>query len=75
MLNITRATTHILGYIKCTPSRQNVEGTIFRGYMEPRKFRQLSIVKAQSRPWFPIHCLKVILKTQPEQIWEGLPFT
>ena len=38
--------------------REYVEGTIFRGYMGPRKFRQLSILKAQSRLRFPINCLK-----------------
>ena len=38
------------------PLGQNVEGTIFRGYMDSRKFRQLSILKAQSRPRFPINC-------------------
>ena len=56
MLNITRATTHILRVHDMYPLGQNIEGTIFRGYMDPRKFRQLSILKAQSRPRFPINC-------------------
>ena len=38
------------------PLGQNVEGTIFRWYMDPRKFRQLSILKAQSRLRFSMNC-------------------
>ena len=56
MLNITRATTHILRVHEMYPLGQIVEGTIFRGHMDPRNFRQLSILKAQSRPRFLINC-------------------
>ena len=50
MLNITRATTHIFEGTYGKMEREQ----FFRGYMGPRKFRQLSILKAQGRPRFPM---------------------
>ena len=65
MLNITRATTHIFEGTRHVSWAKCRGHNFFRGYMDPGKFRQLSILKAQSRPRFPVNCLKVILQTNP----------
>ena len=56
MLNITRATTHILRVHRAKCRGHNFLRVY--GVMGPRKFRQKSMLKAQSRLRFPINCLK-----------------
>ena len=71
MLNITRATTHILRV-----HRAKCRGYNFlrvHGVMGPRKFRQLSILKAQSRLRFPINCLKGFCKPTLNKFERGSP--
>ena len=61
MLNILRVPIYIISRVY----------TYFRGYMEPRKFRQPQILKWKIRPSFTINCKKGLCKPTINKFEQG----